>query len=184
MTLGFFLLALIGIATVHCNEQLLPNIIVHKTLITTNPVATQDLVVNVKIFNVGEGTAYDINLVDDSFRKDSFSHVQGLASARWEKLAPGANISHTFVVRPLNPGTFTSKPASLSYRQSPKGIEQTAKSTTVGDIPIESVSQNAKRTAPHLKEWSIFGVLCTIVTVPAFFYWYQLSNQLTVKKTE
>ena len=157
-------------------------LIVYKTLLTKQPVATQDVVVNIKIFNVGESTAYDLNLSDEAWlNKDekSVELANGLTQVKWDKLAPGTNISHSYVVKPTVNGVVYSRPARVLYRNTPKGSVHSIYSSDVqhGGFWVESFSENAKRTAPHYKEWSVFVVLAGFVTVPAYLIWSGIQQQ-------
>jgi len=162
------------------------HLIVDKKLVSRHAVATQDLAVNYRIYNLGESTAYDIVLEDDSFPKNDFEVTSGLTTSRWEKLAPGSNITHTLVVRPLASGYYDNRPAKISYRQSAKGQQQRGYSTTIGYFYVESYSDFAKRNAPHLKEWGIFTLLVATVTVPFAVQWRSSAAnfQSTAKRTE
>lgn len=75
-----------------------------------------DYVIEYSLYNIGDRTALKVNLNDqNSFPTQSFEIVKGLLNVRWEKIAPGENITHSVVVRPRNYGTFNYTSALVTY---------------------------------------------------------------------
>jgi len=151
------------------------NLIVQKSLFGETAVVDEELPVIVRVFNVGESTAYDITFEDPTWT-DAFELAAGLRSAHWDKLAAGANVSHVFVVRPKRVGIFQTLAAKLLYRNSPNGPTQTGFSSTLGKVSVESHSEHAKRNAAHYKEWSVFALLAGLSIAPAAWVWYSLAS--------
>ena len=68
------------------------------------------------IFNIGDQPAVQVVLDDrNSFPTQSFEIVKGLLQVRWEKIAPGENVTHSITVRPRNYGVFNYTAAAASY---------------------------------------------------------------------
>eukprot|EP01089_Gocevia_fonbrunei_P006740 TRINITY_DN1765_c0_g1_i1.p1 TRINITY_DN1765_c0_g1~~TRINITY_DN1765_c0_g1_i1.p1 ORF type:complete len:192 (+),score=40.33 TRINITY_DN1765_c0_g1_i1:193-768(+) len=150
-------------------------IVVRKSVLNSELIYSQDVSVNVQIYNTGKGAIYSITLDDDEYPESDWDIVAGLTSAKWERLAAGANISHTYVVRPKldknseRPPFFQS--AIVSYRETPRGTELVSRSTPVYNARIMGKSDSERRTAPHLKEWGIFVILSLIVVGAPFGIW-------------
>jgi len=150
-------------------------IIGYKYHVTNHATAAKDLIVNIRIFNVGESTAYDVE-VDDVWSED-FERVFGSTDAHFDKLAAGANASVTFVVRPKITGIFESGAAKIQWKSSQKGPQENGYSNAVGYFIVESSADFAKRSAPNLKEWSIFAVLSSVCVGPALYIWTKIVSE-------
>lgn len=59
--------------------------------------------------------AHKVNLRDDSFTPDNFEVVIGFLDVTWQRLAPGSNVSHVVILRPLKAGYFNFTAAEVSY---------------------------------------------------------------------
>jgi len=157
------------------------NLIVVKSILTKEPAASKDLVINIQIFNVGEGSAYDIRLEGN---REGFPVVCGLVKSKWDRLLGGANISHTYVVKPPSSGIVEAFPVEVQFRNSPRGPIETVSSTYSPFYYFESSREAARRSELHLKEWFIFIVLCLLSLAPAFWNWFSIvqSYEQGVKK--
>jgi len=137
-------------------------------------VAGRKLVTTYQIYNVGTSPAYNVKLTDDSWPEENFEKILGLTSVSLEKLAPGTNFTHTIVLRPKVPGRIFLDRGIVSYQQTPKGSPQQCWTTDVGEIEVVLRSESERRTAPHLGEWTIFGILALISIAPAALYWFYI----------
>jgi len=150
-------------------------VIVEKTVVNTEITSGRDVVVNVAIFNVGKGAIFDVLLNDDTW-SSKFDLKVGLSSARWERLVVGANVSHSFVLTPkqglLETNTLLETfPAIVHYSDSPKATPQVCYSTHPGNLRVLSRNAAERRSAPHLKEWGVFGIFSLASIAIPFTYW-------------
>ena len=65
-------------------------------------------------------------------------------------LSSGANVSHSFIVKPNFVGDFEVNSAVVEYKKSPKGAVQVGFSTSPGEITVVPRSELERRKAPHL----------------------------------
>jgi len=73
-------------------------------------------VVEYHLYNIGDKTALKVSLDDrNSFPTQSFQIVKGQLQVRWEKIEPGANVTHSVIVRPRTYGTFNYTAALVTY---------------------------------------------------------------------
>jgi len=149
----------------------------YKQHVTEEAVVTRPLTINVKLFNVGESSVHDI-VVSDVWPADSFTVLSGSADFKVDKIAAGANVTHTYVVVPKNTGTFTSGAAKIVYRPHQKantGI-QTSFTNAIGEFDIESVYTYERRHSTHAFEWTVFLALCLASVGPASFVWWGIQT--------
>ena len=64
---------------------------------------------------LGSSAAHKVNLRDASFPEDSFEMVQGFLDVTWQRIAPGSNVSHVVILRPLKAGYFNFTAAEVAY---------------------------------------------------------------------
>ena len=81
------------------------------------------MVVRYALYNVGTAAATNIRVQDSGFGSVDFTPVAGLASFQLDRLAPGANATHTAVFRPLRFGFFNFTAAQVSYMASETAAE-------------------------------------------------------------
>ena len=82
-----------------------------------------DVVVRYSLYNVGSAAALNVQVQDNGFGPLDFKPVSGLVNFRLDRLAPGANASHTVVLRPLKYGYFNFTAAQVSYMASETASE-------------------------------------------------------------
>jgi len=150
-------------------------VIVKKSVLNTEVTPVRDLVVSIAIFNVGKGAVFDVQLSDDTWDA-KFDHKVGLTSAKWERIAAGANVTHSFVLTP-KPGhletntMIDTSPATVHYSDSPKASPQVCYSTNPGHLRVLSRNAAERRSAPHLKEWGVFAIFSLASILVPFTYW-------------
>lgn len=93
-------------------------LLIQKRILNKYLVEGRDIIVDYNIYNVGGSAALDITLMDSSFHPAHFQVTSGLLNFKLNRLAPGSNVTHTVVVRPLTPGRFNFTSAEVSYRTS------------------------------------------------------------------
>lgn len=82
-----------------------------------------DINVRYSLYNVGSSAALKVQVRDAGFGPGDFSVVAGQSEFELERLAPGANVSHTLVVRPLKYGYYNFTAAEVSYLPSESASE-------------------------------------------------------------
>jgi len=152
------------------------DIVVYKYHVSNYAVVDEDLVVTIKIFNVGENTAFDVT-VTDQYSEDDFTKSRGIYTASFEKISPGGNVSHSFVLKPKKSGYHESNPAKVEYRTSPRGPVEVTYSNDIGIFDVDATNELARRTNPHWKEWGIFAVLALVAVVPAYYQWSSITTE-------
>jgi len=152
------------------------DILAYKYHVTNYAVVDEDLVVSIKIFNVGETTAFDVSVTDE-WPEDSFGRVSGIHSALFERIPPGGNVSHSFIVKPKMSGYFESNPAKVEYRNSPRGLVEVSYSNNIGTFDVDATNELARRTNPHWKEWGIFALLGFVAILPAYYRWSSIVSE-------
>eukprot|EP01092_Planopodium_desertum_P011244 TRINITY_DN51396_c0_g1_i2.p2 TRINITY_DN51396_c0_g1~~TRINITY_DN51396_c0_g1_i2.p2 ORF type:complete len:185 (-),score=40.39 TRINITY_DN51396_c0_g1_i2:27-581(-) len=151
-----------------------PKLLVSKTILDSEIISTKELTVNIKIFNVGDSSAYNIKLEDsESWPEGQFSFVYGLPVASWERLPAGENVTHTFVLKVNRPsGYFATVPAKVLYTFTKNSAyPQRGSSTDLGVVPIYRASLTQRKTSPHLFEWFVFSILAGGACAAPFYVW-------------
>ena len=86
-------------------------------------VENRDVSVDFELFNVGDAPAINVKLTDRTFPPSDFDVVSGSLDATFEKIPPGANVSHSLVVKPNKYGLFNFTSAEVTYRFSEDSAE-------------------------------------------------------------
>ncbi|CAI5470118.1 unnamed protein product [Closterium sp. Yama58-4] len=144
----------------------------------------EDISVNIKIYNAGGSIAYDVSLDDENWPSDLFE-VVGNTTHSWDSLAMGTAVSHTYVVKPKEKGTFVTPPATVKFRVTSKAQLLTAKSTGVPELDLLApVDQAAKYR--WLKDLAIqFGPLVgaiSLVVVALLIVFAPITSKKSSKK--
>ena len=80
---------------------------------------------------LGSSAAHKVNLRDASFAEDSFEIVQGFLDVTWQRIAPGSNVSHVVILRPLKAGYFNFTAAEVAYFPKEDATETQVSMTTL-----------------------------------------------------
>ncbi|ELR16574.1 transloconassociated protein subunit beta, putative [Acanthamoeba castellanii str. Neff] len=152
-----------------CNAELL----VRKTLTNTEILSSRAVVVKINIFNTGKTSAYDVELFDQDWLKN-FDVKVGIPTATWDKIAPGQNVSHYFVVQPKAGVANTvvrALPGYVQYRETAKGPLQARLSIPPSRIQFREALEGEVRSGSHLAHWGIFSFLSVASLLVPFGFW-------------
>ena len=86
-------------------------------------VENRDISIEYELFNVGDAPATNVKLIDRTFPPSDFDVVSGSLDAKFDKILPGANVSHSLVVKPNEYGLFNFTSAQVTYRFSEDSAE-------------------------------------------------------------
>jgi len=146
-------------------------------------VENMDYVVEYHLYNVGDKTALKVSLDDrSSFPTNSFQIIKGQLQVRWEKVEPGANVTHSVIVRPRNFGTFNYTAARLTYYPTETAKEvKVGFTTSPGEGHIYRFKDYDRRFSSKFGVWVVFVLLALPTTLVPFAIWYKLSKKYAPK---
>jgi len=144
-----------------------------KNILNRFLVEDKDLTVKYDVYNVGESSALDVELVDKSFAAEDFEVSQGSLSVKWQRIGPGSNVSHVVILKPKKSGYFNFTTADLSYLPSEQATErQFAYSSAPGEGGVVNFKDYDRKFSPHVLDWAAF----TVMTLPSlgipFLLWH------------
>jgi len=169
----FCLVLAVCIQSAFCSEA---QLVVSKRVLTDEIILGEDIPVNIRIFNVGQGTAYDVTLRDEAWDPKLFSYEVGLPAASWERIAPGANISHTFVVKAKDVGVARDQSAIISYRAQVGGALAYVRSSSYNYLGVQRHSERESRSSSHFTEWVIFSAGALALLFIPYWRWSNLKR--------
>lgn len=95
--------------------------------------------------------ALEVEITDNSFHPDHFTHVSGELNARIDRVPPYTNVSHTVVVRPRKFGYFNFTSAEVLYRRKEDAPRlQVAVSSEPGEGLIVAYRDYDKQFSSHV----------------------------------
>ncbi|XP_028399218.1 translocon-associated protein subunit beta-like [Dendronephthya gigantea] len=160
------------------------HLLVSKRVLNEFVVEGRDLTVSYAIYNVGSSPATSVSLVEETFSSDDFEIVNGQLSVRWQSIAPGANVSHNLILKPLRSGVFNITSAMVTYQPKEDADQQVVYSTAFGEAFVMDSKTFNRRHAPHVLDWGIFGLM----TVPTIFLpyaiWYSTHSKYDGSKSK
>jgi len=135
-----------------------------------------DVIVNLHIFNIGDGIAQDIVVFDD-WDTERFTLQKGLATVSWDKLLPGQNVSHSFTLRSNLGGDYKTTKAVVNYKDVKTGETKSTFASSLGTVKFYEWKQAERRSGGHYKEWLMFVLFAGLVlAVPTVVYGNVLLN--------
>ncbi|KAI6239129.1 Translocon-associated protein subunit beta [Aphelenchoides fujianensis] len=138
-----------------------------------------DFVFEYNIFNTGDRTALKVSLDDrHSFPTQAFEVIKGLLQVRWEKIAPGANVTHSVVIRPRTAGIFNHTAATVTYYPKEDAKEVRVGYTSApGEGHIYRLRDYERRFSSKWFVWVVFFLLTLPTTAVPFALWWQQRNK-------
>ncbi|XP_054712511.1 translocon-associated protein subunit beta-like [Uloborus diversus] len=153
-------------------------LLVRKQFLNKYLVEGRDLVSLYNIYNVGESAAINVQLKDASFTEADFEFVIGFPSMKLDRLGPGANISHTVILRPKRTGLFNFTAAEVTYQPSEDSKEiQVSYSTELGELRISGAREFDRKFSPHMMDWTAFAVMTLPSLGIPFLLWYRSKSK-------
>lgn len=178
--LRLFSLAVVVVAVL-ANGRLL----VHKQL-ETDPAMVfasgKNFTVKFDIYNVGDSSAYDININDvwpatTAEGAEGFVLLEGSMDFQLEELAAGDHKSWEFTMAPFFEGNFAGARAEVTYLPTAEGEAVQARSTEPGRMSVFSAENYLKYFASHTREWTIFYVSAAASVLVPFAAWILIQVQ-------
>lgn len=159
-------------------EDNVARILISKLIQNKYLVEGLDVVVRYALYNVGSAAALHVRVQDAGFGPLDFTPVAGLANFQLDRLAPGANATHSAVFRPLKFGYFNFTAATVSYMASETATEPTIGLTSEpGEGGIVAFRDYDKKFSPHLLDWIVFAVMTLPSLGIPFMLWYSSKSK-------
>ncbi|KAJ5076789.1 translocon-associated protein subunit beta [Anaeramoeba ignava] len=172
--IGLFLISLTFFTFVCFAQE--GRLIVDKDIINTEyPTTNQDVIALYTICNVGEGTAYNVFLKDDSWYFEDFDVLEGSLSAKWDQILPGQNVTHALVLTTDTPGKRYISEGKVLYQPAPFSPRRVSYTTMIGRIDVVPFSSSETRNEPHLMEWLGFIGLSLLFFIPLAIYYLRIT---------
>ncbi|KAJ8669010.1 hypothetical protein QAD02_000269 [Eretmocerus hayati] len=148
-------------------------LLVAKHVLNKYLVEDMDVVVKYTVHNIGDSAALEVEITDKSFDSDNFAPVSGEISARFDRVPPKTNVTHTVVVRPTKPGYFNFTSAEVLYRKKEDAPRlQVAASSEPGMAYFTAYKEYDKRFSSHVIDWAAFAVMTLPSLAIPFALWF------------
>ncbi|KAJ4888293.1 translocon-associated protein beta (TRAPB) family protein [Raphanus sativus] len=172
-------LALISASTTTLESEV-PFMVVHKKAsLSSIKSGVQRVFVTIDIHNQGSSSAYDVNLVDDTWNSNLFGIVSGNTSNSWEKLDVGQVLSHSFELKSKTKGLFYGSPAVVTLRVPSKGVIQ-AYSTPI--LPLDVLAETIPEKKLDLRLVGRFGSQVSVISIIVTFVYLMVTPSNGSKK--
>ncbi|KAL1115003.1 hypothetical protein AAG570_007826 [Ranatra chinensis] len=157
-------------------------LLVSKQILNKYIVQDMDLIVKYTLYNIGNNAATKIVISDTSFNSDTFEHAGGQLKATIDRIPPGANVSHTVVLRPVRIGPYNFTAAKITYETGDESSKvQEAVSSEPGEGYIVAFRDYDKKFSPHLLDWGAFAMMTLpSLAIPFLLWWSSKSKYETL----
>ncbi|XP_046856597.1 translocon-associated protein subunit beta-like [Xenia sp. Carnegie-2017] len=172
LKLASLLLVLVSLHGLLADNSESAHLLVSKRVLNEYVVEGRDLTVSYAIYNVGSSPATSVLLVDETFSPDEYQIVGGQSTIGWQSIAPGANVSHNLILKPLHSGVINITSAVVTYQPKEEAEQQIVYSTTFGEAYVMDSKTFNRRHAPHILDWGIFGLMTIPTVLFPYFIWY------------
>eukprot|EP00092_Neocalanus_flemingeri_P033186 GFUD01036092.1.p1 GENE.GFUD01036092.1~~GFUD01036092.1.p1 ORF type:complete len:190 (+),score=39.33 GFUD01036092.1:60-629(+) len=175
---GVLLFLLVSVVHLNVNaDEGSARLLLSKQIHNKYLVEGMDIVVKYNLFNVGDSAATNVKIVDSGFRAEDFDVVSGQTKYKLDRVAPGANSSHTIVVRPKKFGYFNFTAAEVTYNAESSGVVLTGLSSDPGQGVIIAGRDYDRQFSAHLLDWAAFAVMTLpSLGIPFLLWWSSKSK--------
>jgi translocon-associated protein subunit beta len=185
MQLSYILLILTcGLLTTTAEEES-GRILASKLILNSLIVEMKDVTIEYSLYNVGSSVALDVELKDSSFAPSDFEVVMGSLNVNWPRIAPGTNVTHVVVMKPLKAGIYNFTSAELSYKISEDISEKRVGYTSApGEQFIMNFKDYDRKYSPHVTDWAAFAVMTLPSLGIPFLLWYNSMSKYKALSTK
>lgn len=143
----------------------------------------KDIIIEYKIYNVGESAATDVKLKEEGFPETDFTVVQGFLDVQWDRIAPKTNVSHAIVMKPLRYGFVNFTAAELTYLPREDAPERLVGYTSApGKSGIINQKDFERRFSPHVLDWLVFAIMTLPSLGIPYMLWYSSKRKYDTVK--
>ncbi|XP_077989100.1 translocon-associated protein subunit beta-like [Glandiceps talaboti] len=171
------IISLLLLAGVGYSEDTGARLLASKNILNQWLVEGKDLTVAYNIYNVGSSAALNVELKDDTFPTADFQTVSGKFVVSWDRIAPGSNMSHTLIVRPLTAGFFNFTSATITYTPQEGLQPQVGYTSAPGEGGIMALRDFDRKFSPHYMDWGAFAIMTLPSIGIPFMLWYRSKSR-------
>ncbi|EFC41266.1 hypothetical protein NAEGRDRAFT_80788 [Naegleria gruberi] len=156
----------------------------HKSVSPAEPIVNTNITFTITVINVGEETAYDIDVKDNEWPEAQFELAEGETKASFEKVAPNDRVSYKYTIVPKSVGEINTQHALATYRLAPaaekdeKSLKLISKSNVLPAIPVMTQAEYDRKHASHVGDWIVFFILSLIPTALPYVVYMYANNQI------
>jgi len=172
-----FTLLVLNVNAADEGETSAAHLLVSKQIHNKYLVEHQDIIVKYNLYNIGSSAALDVQLRESSFPSTDFELVRGQLQLKFDRIAPGTNISHIVVVRPLKYGYFNFTSAEVSYLPLEEAEAVTGFSSEPGEGVIIPSADFDRRFSSHTMDWLAFALMTLPSLGIPFLLWFNSKSK-------
>jgi len=178
MTSSLFIVSVVSLLACIHGASDRAHLLASKKVQNSYLVEGQDILVEYSLYNVGTAPALNVQLTDASFGPESFSIVAGRVQVKFERIAPGANVSHSIVVHAKQFGYFNFTAAEVSYLPSEESQDvQMGFTSAPGEGAIIPLKEYSRSHSSHLIDWAVYSAFLVPVLLVPFLMWSNINNK-------